>query len=233
MTQWHRFDRTDGSVVEVAITSVDDGDFHIDAAQPGLTERRARVMPGKWSVVRQVHGTDVREAPIGGVAPEGDALTTRAKEVPIAVQGADCAPIAFVTSSGPIAVAHVGWRGLVGGVIERTVGTLESADATITDVVVGPLIGAECYEFSSADLDRVEDALDATVRSTTSSGRPALDLAAGIRVALGRTGAPDPTFASGCTACGGSGFSHRARADAERHALAARIHAVGRSGAIA
>ncbi len=104
--------------MEIAITERSDGDFHIDA--PDLVSRRASVMAGEWSVVRQVHGSTVVTAS-PTETPEADALLTAELNRPIGVQGADCAPVAFVTDSGPIAVAHVGWRGLEAGVIDTAI----------------------------------------------------------------------------------------------------------------
>ena len=91
MARIHRFPREDGTVVEVAITERADGDFHIDS--PDVADRRARVMPGDWSVVRQVHGAVIVAADPAH-APEADAVYTAEPDRPIAVQGADCAPVA-------------------------------------------------------------------------------------------------------------------------------------------
>ena len=56
------FVRPNGHVVEVRVSDLDDGDFHIDRPEAALLERRARIMPGPWAVVRQVHGNRVVEA---------------------------------------------------------------------------------------------------------------------------------------------------------------------------
>lgn len=222
--------RHDGSVIELAFTEHDDGDFHIDATPRQLNERRNAVMEGPWVAVRQVHGARVvdaaavlREGLRADLAPEGDAVITDAPGVSISVQGADCAPLAFVTDSGPIAVAHAGWRGLAAGVIASVLETLSAQGAVTKEVIVGPLIGAECYEFGADDLDRVADVLGNDVRGVTAQGRPALDLKAAIVASCRLAGVPEVTFARPCTACGGGGFSHRARGDKQRHALVARI----------
>ena len=222
MAQRLRFDRDDDTTIEVCITERDDGDFGIDAQVPGLLGRRQAVMPGAWSVARQVHGRTVLDARPGEVG-EADAIVTSERDLPIAVQGADCAPIAVITDRGPVAVAHAGWRGLQAGVIDAVLDRLDAEGATVRLAVVGPLIGAECYEFSADDLDRVAGALGDHVRATTREGRPALDLGAGVREAFRRRGVEDVRFVGRCTACGATGFSHRARGEIERHALAIRI----------
>lgn len=221
MARFHRVDRADGSIVEIAITERADGDFHIDSED--LADRRRAVMPGPWAVVRQVHGAVVVEAD-PDLAPEADAVITEAVDQPIAVQGADCAPLAFVGTEGPIAVAHVGWRGLEAGVIDQTIEALTQRGTPPTTVFVGPMIGPECYEFGADDLERLVHTIGPSVRGTTSAGTPALDVAAGIRSVLEeRHGIEDVRMVGTCTACADGGWSHRARQEPQRHALAARI----------
>lgn len=222
--------RSDGSIIELAFTERSDGDFHIDAAAGPLQDRREQVMAGTWAVVRQVHGAHVVNATefadIGydpKDAPAADALITNVAEQPIAVQGADCAPLAFITSRGPIAVAHAGWRGLAAGVIQSVTDTLAANGAEVDEVLVGPVIGTACYEFGSDDLDEVAAQLGAHVRGLSSEGTPALDMRAAIVSACEAAGIERVSFVSPCTSCGDSGFSHRARGETERHALVAQI----------
>ena len=230
MSAQHHFIRADGSIVDVAITDRADGDFHIDAPEHELAERRRAVLgPSPWTVVRQVHGAAVVDAktvpPAAEEAPEADAVCTDRAGVPIAVQGADCAPIAFITNHGPIAVAHAGWRGLAAGVVRSVNDALTARGAIVERAIVGPVIGAECYEFGADDLDHVASLLGDDVRGETASGTPALDMRAAITSSFAAVGVDDVQFVSPCTACGGSGFSHRARHEAARHALVAQIRA--------
>ena len=51
------------------------------------------------------------------------------------------------------------------------------------------------------------------VRGWTTDGAPALDLPAGVATRLAETGAELVFDAGRCTACGGDGFSYRARGD--------------------
>ncbi len=222
MSTAHHFIRADGSVIEVRVTDLDDGDFHIDSDPVGLRSRRASVMDGEWAVARQIHSAIVVDGDPNST-PEADALVTATPGQPIAVQGADCAPIAFITDRGPIAVAHAGWRGIAGGIISTTVEELGRSGAITTRVIVGPVIGPECYAFGENDLDRVAAALGDDVRGLTSEGAAALDLRAAITSAFAAVDVSDVQFVSGCTACGRAGFSHRARSETRRHALAARI----------
>ncbi|NNC78851.1 MAG: polyphenol oxidase family protein [Acidimicrobiales bacterium] len=216
MSQRLVLERTDGRHVDITITDRDDGDFHID--NPSTLDRRAQLTAEPWVVVRQIHSARVVDAAPGAEPVEADAILTHTSDLPIAVQGADCAPIALSTLDGPIAVAHVGWRGLVGGVIEETIDQLGEIPNT---AIVGPTICPACYEFSAQDLDLVAAKYGDDVRGTTSTGTPALDMTAGIRRVLVDAGVADIRFAAGCTACGAAGFSHRQRKDVERHALVA------------
>ncbi len=232
MAERHHFPRRDGSLVEVVWTAASDGDFHIDGDRPALTERRAGIMPGAWAVARQVHGNRVVDAEesLGTLdLPEADAITTSAVGQPISVQGADCAPIAFVTNRGPIGVAHAGWRGLAGGVIAAVDERLREGNARVERAVVGPVICTDCYEFGAEDLDHVASQLGEDVRATTSSGSPALDMRAGIISAFDAIDVTTVDFVGGCSSCDG-GFSHRARQDLQRHCLVAQIRPGGPDG---
>lgn len=226
VTQYHHILRADGSLVEIAWTDTTDGDFHVDDPNGGLTERRRAVMDGRWAVARQVHGSNVVDAALCldvGDLPHADGVISGAIDQPISVQGADCAPIAFVTEVGPIGVAHAGWRGLAAGIIDETVGMLNSAGGTTVAAVVGPVICTDCYEFGAADLDEVAGKLGEAVRAQTKNGTPALDMRAGITGAFEQVGVSDVLFVGGCPACDKTGFSHRARQDPQRHCLVARV----------
>ena len=224
MAEYHHFVREDGTVVNVAWTTRSDGDFHVDNAD--VAARRSAVMAGPWAVVRQVHGNAVADAAdclAGGVLVEADGIVTSQMSQPISVQGADCAPIAFITNRGPIGVAHAGWRGLAAGVIRSVTERLAGWDATVEKAIIGPVICTDCYEFGSDDLDHVASELGDEVRATTKEGTPALDMSAGIVAAFDAVDVGEVLFVGGCSACGGRGFSHRARHERERHCLVAQI----------
>lgn len=218
-----RVGRSDGSTIELALTILADGDLHIDTDHAVLIERRARIMDGEWAVIRQVHGTTIVDAAADARVLEADGIVTEEIGRPIAVHGADCAPVAFVTNSGPFGLAHVGWRGLHAGIVEAMVDRLAASGASVDRIIIGSAIGPECYEFGEADLDTVATKYGDEVRAVTTDGRPALDLRAGIARAAAHVEIEDVLHIGGCTACERAGFSHRARKDVGRHALVARI----------
>lgn len=226
VARYHHILRADGSSVEIAWTDKSDGDFHIDDPDGGLVERRRAVMDGEWAAARQVHGSvvvDAAQCRDRANLPEADGVVSGLIDQPISVQGADCAPIVFVTEVGPIGVAHAGWRGLAAGIVGEMVETLDSIGGTTVAAVVGPVICVDCYEFGSADLDEVAAKLGDGVRAQTANGNPALDMRAGITGAFDEVGVTDVSFVGGCSGCDENMFSHRARKDPERHCIVARV----------
>src|SRR5262245_13750279 len=92
---------------------------------------------------RQVHGAAVRRA--GRNGQPGDGLWSDTPGEPLLVFTADCLPVALVRANGerPAAAAlHVGWRGLLAGVVQSGATALGGGLAA----AIGPGIGPCCYE---------------------------------------------------------------------------------------
>jgi copper oxidase (laccase) domain-containing protein len=108
-------------------------------------------------------------------------------------------------------------------VVERTVEAMGALGAAPADVTaeIGPCIRARCYEVGADDLDTVVKAVGPEVRSATAWGTPALDVPAGVLVALARAGVEQVHDQGVCTACSPQHWSYRARGDAERQAAVA------------
>ena len=194
---------------------------HVRAVRPDVEARRRAVVDLRWTWLRQVHGDRVVVVtePGGGAGERADAAVTDRPGCALAVLTADCAPVALVGSGGVVGVAHAGWRGLVGGVLERTVDVMRAGGAGDVRAVLGPCIRPECYEFGVEDLARVARRLGDGVRATTTSGAPALDVPAAVRAALSQVGVDDVHDVGVCTACSQVHFSHRARHELGRQAL--------------
>jgi len=182
--------------------------------------------------VHQVHGAGVLvvdeepgegvarwELGAGAVLPDGDAVVARRPGYALTVLTADCAPLALGSAEGIYGAVHVGWRGLVAGVIARAVDALRALGASAPSAGLGPTIGSCCYEFSPADLDRIETALGHPVRDRTTWGTPSLDLRGAIGAQLARAGAVLTDTVPVCTVCAPGYFSHRAHAELDRQAL--------------
>jgi copper oxidase (laccase) domain-containing protein len=135
----------------------------------------------------------------------------------LAVRTADCAPVVLLGRQS-VAVVHVGWRGLLAGVVEQAVAALAALGDAAPVAHLGPCIRPGCYEFDGPELAQLVDRFGPQLRATTSWGTPALDLSAGVGAALAAAGVAAPTDASGCTACDQRWFSHRARGEAGRFA---------------
>ena len=81
---------------------------------------------------------------------EGDALITTLPKILLGIQVADCLSVLVVdTSKRVIAAIHAGWRGLLKGVVSKTIALMQShyfANPRNCIAVIGPSIGPCCYE---------------------------------------------------------------------------------------
>ncbi len=113
---------------------------------------------------RQVHGAAVVSPEHPGWArldwhddaarlPVADALVSASADVVLTIRTADCVPILLVAPAArAVAAVHAGWRGLVAGVVERSVAALADRYGARPDAVqaaVGPAICGTCYEFGA------------------------------------------------------------------------------------
>lgn len=194
-----------------------DGDFRIDAPPAALHERRRRVVDAPWTWLTQVHGSAVIEVgrPGEGSGAEADAAVTSVPGAPLAVQTADCAPVLLI-GHGVVGAAHAGWRGLLDGVIDETLSVMGRRTADPIRALIGPHISAAAYEFAADDLDHLVERFGPSVAATSATGRPALDLAEAVRVALGCRGVTEVEVVGGCTGSSSQWYSHRARGDRAR-----------------
>ncbi len=86
-----------------------------------------------------------------------DAIVSSLKNVTLAIQTADCAPIfLFDPIQEVIALAHAGWKGTLGRVVTNTVAQMQLLGSAAQDIVawVGPMAGGCCYEVSDELVDK-------------------------------------------------------------------------------
>jgi YfiH family protein len=206
---------------QVVFTTRADGDLAVTQPPAQVAAVRSRVVDMPWTWLHQLHGHEVVRVTRPGdrAGDNADASVTTQPGAVLAVQTADCAPLALVSEEGVIAAVHAGWRGLELGVVDAAVGMMRAHGAEDVQAVLGPCVHAECYEFGATDLDRLTASLGPEVRSTTSAGSPALDLPAAVRASLGRAGVERMEQVDACTACDPRFYSHRARGEVERQAL--------------
>jgi len=156
---------------------------------------------------RQVHGARVVMADAAGELGEADATLATRPGVAVGVVTADCVPV-LVAAGGAVAAVHAGWRGLAAGVIPSALEALRDVvPGADPRAVVGPCIGACCYEVDAPVLDalgpRFAVVLEAALRPTR-PGHARLDLQALARAALVAAGcAPDAVgvVEDACTQC--------------------------------
>lgn len=204
-------------------TSCAEGDLSVLRPGMALDVRRHQIAPFPWTWLHQVHGARVVsvDRPGAGAGERADAAVTACAGAVLAVSTADCAPL-VLAAQGAVGVAHVGWRGLMAGVVEATVVALRAlAGSEPIRAALGPCIRARCYEFGSSDLAAVPARYGPEVRGTSRTGSPALDLPAGITVALERSGVPAPADTGLCTACSPAHWSFRAEQASARQAAVA------------
>jgi uncharacterized protein, YfiH family len=177
----------------------------------------------------------------------GDAVITRHPQLLLAVQVADCLPVLIVDRAKRIlAAVHAGWRGILAGVVPKTLEVMQSRYASDLEhclAVIGPSIGPCCYQVGQDVASRFEDTfpdcpqLWQDVRSQVEpvpSGtiptddplntRRMLDLSAACRFQLETAGLPDKSIFSDppCTSCHRDVFySYRADRQSTGRMLAA------------
>ena len=157
----------------------------------------------------QVHGANVTEArPKGVLAPAEfercDGLWSDRPGQAMLLVTADCAPVGLCRShTDPgLALLHVGWRGLLAGIVESGAAALGGGDLA---AAVGPAIGPCCYEVGEEVAAPFRDRFGADVMR----GRN-LDLPLAVERALREAGVGSIEQAGLCTACQPElFFSHR------------------------
>jgi YfiH family protein len=157
----------------------------------------------------QQHGAVVRRAEPEGLAtladrPPCDGLWSDEADVGMMLVAADCLPIALGRLNGAppaLAVLHVGWKGLLGGIVAAGAAALGGRFAA----VIGPGIGPCCYEVRADVAEPYKAAFGAGV---VRDGR--LDMWRAAERALRDAGCSSVERTDLCTSCHPElFFSHR------------------------
>lgn len=120
---------------------------------------RAR-LPSAPHWLRQVHGRGVHSvdarlpAPRAAAdEPEADAVVTAVPCAVLAILTADCLPVLLCARDGrEVAAAHAGWRGLADGVLEATLGAMDTPNDELL-AWLGPAAGPAHYEIGADVFD--------------------------------------------------------------------------------
>ena len=209
------FSTRHGGVSEGVFASLNLG-IRTDDDPARVVENRRRLCeavdadPDGATMAWQRHGATVTRAEPRGVVTPGtvyehcDGLWTDEPGRAMLLLTADCLPIAVVRTSGPpaLAILHVGWRGLLAGILGAGVDALGGGPHA---AVIGPSIGPCCYEVG----DEVAAPFRETFGDDVVHGSH-LDLWTCAERALRAAGCTRVDRLDTCTACDGDRFfSHR------------------------
>lgn len=191
--------------------------------------------------VRQVHGTALvrvgrHDPPAEVAAREADILISDAPGTTLLMRFADCLPLlVFAPRGRALGLAHCGWRGVAGGVVEKLLSAFAiefALDPPELSAALGPCICRDCFKVgddtSALFLRRFTDlpGIGGLVR-TGPGGGGTVDLPGIVEALLVSRGVPADRIARAgvCTACRPDlFFSHRRdRGTTGRIAFAARI----------
>lgn len=169
--------------------------------------------PDRLVWMEQVHGRTVAtvDGPQDGPLEATDAVVTATPRLALAVLTADCVPVLLGDPvAGVVAAAHAGRVGARVGIIPATLAAMREAGARLEDVEVllGPAVCGQCYEVPADMRDDVEKHLPGSAAKTR-SGKPALDLRAGLWQQLADAGVGKVGVDPRCTVEERSLFSHR------------------------
>jgi len=189
---------------------VGDNPDHVALCRRLLQKEVGDERPLLW--LNQTHGARVQQA-FQAPPPEADAALAATKEYACVVLTADCLPVMFCDRAGTrVAIAHAGWRGLAGGVLEATVAAMNTPAEELL-VWLGPAIstaqfevGPEVYDAFVAVQPEAEEAFD---HSPYRMGHRMADLYKLARLRLEALGVSNFSGGHFCTACESRFYSHR------------------------
>jgi YfiH family protein len=201
---------------------------HDDPAALAENRRRfERFLPAAPISLSQVHGATVATLHRGTTgSPAADAAVTREAGVVCSILTADCLPVLLADRAGmAVGIAHAGWRGLAGGVLEATVDALAGLGANRDALLAwfGPAIGPAAFEVGSDVYDAFCSA-DPGAAACFAAKRPGkwdADLYSLARRRLARVGVREVHGGGHCTVTDAARFfSYRRERDSGRMATA-------------
>ncbi|MDR0365486.1 MAG: polyphenol oxidase family protein [Bifidobacteriaceae bacterium] len=115
-----------------------------DPNQPPATSQPAAQAETKHHWLGRAFHKHLDQAP-----PKCDALGSQVRGIGLVMRTADCVPVLLADpEAGVVAAVHVGWRGLLAGVIQSAVAAMEAGGAGRHQIraAIGPAICVDCYE---------------------------------------------------------------------------------------
>ena len=205
-----------GGVSEGPYESLNLGIYTADDPERVVENRRrlagaAGIDPNRTRMAWQRHGPAVRRASPEGILTPGtqhepcDGWWSDEPGQGMMLVTADCLPVAIARRDGErpaLAVLHVGWRGLLAGIVAN--GAAALGDGRLAGAI-GPGIGPCCYEVGDEVAEPFEERFGPEVLT---DGR--LDLWRATELALERAGVGEIERTDLCTYCHPElFFSHR------------------------
>lgn len=190
---------------------------HVGDRLADVETNRALLMPFLPSQplwMTQVHGVNVVDAGKCAAGVDADAAISISSERVCAIMTADCLPVLFCDIEGRVVgAAHAGWRGLVGGILERTVSRMRDAGAGEILAWLGPAIGPQKFEVGEdvraafitaaetrpAPADMVRKIASAFIPIVGSQGKYLADIYSLARTMLGAAGVLRVSGGGACT----------------------------------
>lgn len=193
-----------------AAAHVGDNADHVGLCRRLMQKEIGDERPLLW--LNQTHGARVQQS-YQEDTPEADAAIAKTNDYACVVLTADCLPVMFCDRQGSqVAVAHAGWRGLAGGVLEATVAAM-NCDPDDMLVWLGPAIsnaqfevGPEVYNTFVAIQPESAEAFD---HSPYRLGHYMADLYRLARFRLEALGIHQISGGHFCTACEARFYSYR------------------------
>ena len=189
---------------------VGDNADHVALCRRLLHKEIGDERPLLW--LNQIHGARVQQE-YQSDTPEADAALASSSEYACVVLTADCLPVLLCNRQGTqVAVAHAGWRGLAGGVLEATVAAM-NCDPDDILVWLGPAISNAQFEVGpevyGAFVAVHPDTADAFDHSPYRLGHYMADLYRLARFRLEALGIHHISGGHFCTACESRFYSYR------------------------
>ena len=214
----------DGKLVISLISDSDDGDFSV-AQQPEnyLAENQRKLYKGEWNWLTQEHGTEIvwLEDDERSLGITGDALATISSQKVIAITVADCLPLLLIEQSGILSLMHLGWRGIEGGLLEKTLQFIRSKSSEPITAVLGPCIDTCCYEFGQNELRILVEKYGEKIVGRTNKGSIAFDMRACVKEILKSSNVEIKYEEDSCTKCDSRYWSFRADGTGKRQVMIA------------
>ncbi|HUA35870.1 MAG TPA: peptidoglycan editing factor PgeF [Candidatus Binataceae bacterium] len=145
-------------------------------------KRELSVM-GRVTTLNQTHGVEIHQITSGnaGERLSGDGMVTTEPGIALGIFTADCVPILMADKERRVIGAlHAGWRGLVAGIVNSGLSSMNSLGARTANmqIAMGPSIGLCCFEVDASLGERFAREIPGAVRHRRAGlpGKAYLDL---------------------------------------------------------